>query len=97
MNVGICKVKMRLPDNASLKDKRQILKSLLGRVRNRFNVAIAEVDDNDLWQIATLGFVCVSNGTSHANEMLSKVVDFIVSTRPDAEVLDYEIEIVSAL
>jgi len=88
---------MRLPGNASLKGKRQILKSIVGRVRNRFNVSIAEVSDNDLWQIAALGVVCVSNGSAHVNEMLSKVVDFIVSTRPDAEILDYEIEIVSAL
>jgi uncharacterized protein YlxP (DUF503 family) len=93
MNVGICQVKLRFPENLSLKGKRQILKSIVARLRNKFNISVAEVDDNDLWQLATLGICCVSNDGRHANEMLSRAVDFIVNGRFDVEILDYEIEI----
>jgi uncharacterized protein YlxP (DUF503 family) len=54
---------------------------------------VAEVDDNELWQLATLGISCVSNNNRYTNEVLSKVVDFIVNGRFDVEMLDYEIEI----
>jgi uncharacterized protein YlxP (DUF503 family) len=93
MNVAICQVKLRFPENLSLKGKRQILKSITARLRNKFNVSVAEVDDNDLWQLATLGISCVSNDRRHANEMLSHVVDSIVNGRFEVEILDYEIEI----
>ncbi len=93
MNVAVCKVKLRLPENLSLKGKRRVLKSITTRVRNKFNVSVAEVDDNDLWQLATLGISCVSNNNRHSNEVLSKVVDFIVNSRFGIEILDYEIEI----
>jgi len=97
MNVGVCKVRLRLPENLSLKGKRQVLKSITTRVANRFNVSVAEVDDHDLWQLATLGICCVSNNKRHTNEVLSKVVDFIVGGRFEIEVLDYEIEILPVL
>jgi uncharacterized protein YlxP (DUF503 family) len=93
MNVGMCKINLRLPENLSLKGKRQVLKSITSRVRNKFNVSVAEVDNHDRWQIATIGVCCVSNDNRHANEMLSKVVDFVISSRFEAEILDYEIEI----
>lgn len=93
MNVAICQVKLRFPENLSLKGKRQILKSITARLRNKFNISVAEVGDNDLWQLATLGISCVSNDRRHANEMLSHVVDSIVNGRFEVEILDYEIEI----
>ena len=93
MNVGVCRVKLRFPENLSLKGKRKILKSITARVRNKFNISIAEVDDHDLWQLATLGICCVSNNNRYTNEVLSKVVDYIVNGRFDVEILDYEIEI----
>jgi len=95
MNVGICKVKLRLPENLSLKGKRQVLRSITARVKSKFNVSVAEVDDHDLWQLATLGICYVSNDRRHTNEVLSKIVDFIVDGRFDIEMLDYEIEILS--
>jgi len=58
MNIGVCKVKLRLPENLSLKGKRRVLKSITARVRNKFNVSVAEIDDNDLWQLSTLGICC---------------------------------------
>lgn len=93
MHVGVCRVRFRLPENLSLKGKRHIVKSIVSRVGNKFNVAVAEVDDNDLWQLATIGISCVSNDKRQANEVLSRVVNFISESRFEIELLDYEIEI----
>ena len=95
MNLGVCKITLRLPENLSLKGKRQVVKSITSRVRNQFNVSVAEVDDHELWQLATIGVSCVSNSKRHANEVLSKVVDFMANSRFEAELLNYEIEILS--
>lgn len=95
MNVGVCQVKLRLPENQSLKGKRRVLKSIIARVRNEFNVSVAEVGDQGLWQSAILGIGYVSNDTRHTNEVLSKVVDFINRSHFEMEMLDYEIEIIS--
>jgi len=97
MHVGVCKLSLRLPENESLKGKRQVLKSITTRVRDRYNVSIAEVDDQDLWQLVTLGITCVSESAQHANQVLSKVVDFIEKSRFDVELLGYEIEIIHSL
>ena len=94
MHVGVCRVRLRLPENLSLKGKRRVLKSITTRVRTRFNVSVAEVDDQNLWQLATLGICCVSNNKRYTNEILSKVVDFIVAGRFEIEILNYEIEII---
>ena len=96
MVVGVCRVSLRLPENSSLKGKRQVLRSLTTRLRNKFNVSVAEVDDNDRWQIATIGVTCVSNDARHAREMLDRVLTFIEQTRLDAEVLDTEIDVTQA-
>jgi len=93
MNVGICKVKLRLPENLSLKGKRRVVKSITTRVGNKFNVSVAEVDDQDLWQLAMLGICYVSNNKRYTNEVLSKVMDFIANARFEVEILDYEIEV----
>ena len=95
MNVGVCKVSLRLAGNQSLKGKRRVLKSITSRVAGKFNATIAEVDNEDQWQLATIGICCVSNDRRHTNEVLSKVVDFIVNSHFDVEILDYEIEILS--
>ncbi len=97
MNVGVCKVRLRLPGNLSLKGKRRVLKSITTRVAGKFNVSIAEVDDNDRWQLATIGICFVSNDNRHTNEVLSRIVDVIVGGRFEVEVLGYEIEILSVL
>lgn len=95
MNVGILKVKLRLPDNLSLKGKRQVVKSLTSRLKNRFNVSVAEVEDNDLWQLATIGVSFVSNDKRFTNEVLSKAAEFVVNGQGDYEMIDYEIEILA--
>ena len=93
MNVGVCKVSLRLPDSQSLKSKRRVLKSIATRVGSKFNVSVAEVGDNGLWQSAVLGICCVSNNSRYTNEVLSKVMEFIINSRFEVEILDYEIEI----
>jgi uncharacterized protein YlxP (DUF503 family) len=95
VNVGICKVKLRLPDNLSLKGKRQVVRSVTARLRNKFNVSVAEVEDNDLWQLATIGICFVSNDKRFTNEVLSKAVALVTSSQGDFELLDYEIEILA--
>lgn len=95
MNVGVCKVTLRLPENHSLKGKRRVIKSLCARIRNKFNVAIAEVDDNDAWQTATLGITCVSNSNRRVEQALDKVVSYIDESREDVEVVQCEVEAMS--
>jgi len=92
MHVSVCQIELRLPENHSLKGKRQVIKSIITRLQNKFNVSIAEIDDQDLWQLATLGIACVSNRRKHADEVLANVVKFIVQNYPDVELLSSEIE-----
>ena len=94
MHVGICKIRLRIPENGSLKDKRRIIKSIVSRVRNKYNVSVAEIDDNDTWQLATLGISCVSNDKRHANEIISRIADYISDVRFEVEVLDYSTEFI---
>ncbi len=93
MNVGVCRIELRLAENLSLNGKRRVLKSITTRVSNKFNVSVAEVSDQNLWQLATLGICCVSNNSRYTNEVLSKVVDFVVNSHFEVEILNYEIEI----
>ena len=97
MHIGVCRIMLHLPESASLKDKRQVSRSLSARIRNSFNVAVAEVEDHELWQRLTLAVCCVSTDSAHANEMVSKVVEFIEETCRDLELLDYETEIISGV
>ncbi len=97
MHVGLCRIMLRLPENHNLKDKRKVAHSLISKVRTRFNVAIAEVEDNDLWQRLTLGVSCVSNNGRHANEIISRVMEYIQAIRQDVELLDYEVEVISGV
>ena len=97
MHIGVCRIMLHLPDSASLKDKRRVARSLSVRIRNTFNVAVAEVADQELWQRLTLAVCCVSTESAHANEMVSKVVVFIEESRQDLELLDYQTEIISGV
>jgi uncharacterized protein len=94
MHVGIARVALHLAGNSSLKGKRMVVKSVAQRIRNRFNVAVAEIDTQDAWQVATLGIVCLSDDPRHSNEMLSKVIDFIESERLDAEIGAVDMELI---
>jgi len=92
MIVGTCTVNLRIEGANSLKDKRRVIKSLIGRVKSRFNVAIAEIDLLDQWRSAQLGIACVTNETMHAHSILENVIDFI-ERDSEIELLDYNTEI----
>ena len=94
MVVGVCKLDLRIPENHSLKEKRHVLRKLTDRVRSRFNVAISEVGDNDLWQRAQMGFCTVGNDRRHINSSLDKVIYFIEQMNL-VEMVHSEIEIIS--
>ena len=71
------------------------MKSIIARLRSQYNISIAEVDDQDLWQLVTLGIACVSNHNQHVDETLSKVMNFIVNNYPQLEIVDHQTEIFS--
>jgi uncharacterized protein YlxP (DUF503 family) len=92
MVIGLCTIDLHLPGANSLKDKRSVLKSVMRRVRNEFNVSIAEVDHQDAWRSAVIAVATVSSDRAYAHGLLTKVVDWIERTRLDAELVDYQIE-----
>jgi uncharacterized protein YlxP (DUF503 family) len=91
MTIGLCRLILYLPESSSLKDKRSVLESLTKRIRNKFNVSVSELEDNELWQKAVLGVAIVSNESRHANRVLSKVVS-LVQADGRLELLDYSLE-----
>jgi uncharacterized protein YlxP (DUF503 family) len=93
MVVGLASIDIHIPGSGSLKGKRHILKRIKDRVRNKFNVSIAEVDHADLWQRTTLGVAVVSNQRQFANQVLSQVVDF-VNKENGVQIINYSIELV---
>lgn len=92
MVVGLASIDIHIPESGSLKSKRHVLKGIKDRVKNKFNVSIAEVGDNDLWQRTTIGVSVVANDKKFANQVLSKVVEYI-SKENGLQILDYSIEI----
>ena len=92
MFIGVCTIELHIPESGSLKTKRHSLKSLKDRIRSRFNVSVAEVDHNDLWQKTSLAVAAVSNDTAHLNQMLDRVVNLVRSV-PEVSLLDYQIEL----
>ncbi|MSQ31975.1 MAG: DUF503 domain-containing protein [Dehalococcoidia bacterium] len=95
MNIGICRIALRLPENDNLKAKRMLVRSVTDRVRNKSNVSISEVADNDNWELLTIGIAYVSNESRHGNEVMSKVVEYIDTIKDDGEMLDYDIELIT--
>ncbi len=93
MVVGTCELIFQLPENHSLKGKRQVSRSLVQQIRGRFNVSVAEVADLDRWQTLAIGVSCVSNDSRHANEILSKIVDFVEDRNGGAVLHQHHIEI----
>jgi uncharacterized protein YlxP (DUF503 family) len=91
MILGVCRLRLELPDNDSLKGKRNVVRSICAKVRQRFNVAIAEVEDQDAWQWAGLGFAVLSSDAKHVDRMVQEVLDFI-EAHADAPLGDYQVE-----
>ena len=94
MVIGICNLDLILHENHSLKEKRRVVKSIIGRVKSKFNVSIAEVGDQDLWQSAQIGFCIAGNEKRFINSSLDKVIHFIEETN-SAEIKDFEMEIIT--
>ena len=92
MVVGVCRLDLRIHEVNSLKLKRQILRKIIDRTRNKFNVAVAEVGDNDLWQRAKIGFVVVGNDGRHVDSMMETITTFIEDLNI-AEIIDTEGEV----
>ena len=91
MIVGLCTVELYLPESQSLKEKRQVLLSLKDRLREKFNVSVAEVGDQELWQKAVLGMACVANEQPHVNRVLDQGLNLIRSV-PTVDLLKFQIE-----
>jgi uncharacterized protein YlxP (DUF503 family) len=93
MILGSLRIELFIPTAHSLKDKRSVVKSILQRLRNEFNVSTAEVDHQDRWQIAVIGVACVSSDRRYAEQQLHAVVDWLYENRPDLEISRAEIDI----
>jgi uncharacterized protein YlxP (DUF503 family) len=94
MVVATCVIKLGLEDVFSLKDKRRVVKSILARLPQHFNVAAAEVDYHDVWHTAGIGLVTVGTDAGYLHGLLEKAVAWIEENRPDVPIEDYTIEFV---
>lgn len=93
MVIGVCKIVLSLDEVFSLKEKRHIVKSIVERLRSRFNASVSEVELQDLWKNAVIGIACISNETGVADSMLASMVNF-VENDGRAVVIDYSTEII---
>ncbi len=92
MIIGVLQVELSLPGSQSLKDKRRLVKSLLDRLHNEFNVAAAEIDAQDDHRLAHLAVTCVSTESRHANQILSRIMS-TVERETEMVVVHYEMEL----
>lgn len=93
MTVGVVRIRLALPSR-TLKEKRAIVKSTVERLRNRFNAAVAEVEDLDDAATATVGAVCISNDAQHADQQVAAIARAVEEWRLDVEVLGIETELI---
>ncbi|HSH81650.1 MAG TPA: DUF503 domain-containing protein [Herpetosiphonaceae bacterium] len=93
MIIGSLALTLRMSTVHSLKEKRTIVKSVIARLRNEFNVSVAEVAEQDRWQTAVIGVACVSGDSKYARQQLQAVVDWVYLNRPDVDVVGSEIEL----
>lgn len=96
MFIGVGRFELFIPASGSLKHKRQVLRSVTGVVRNKFNVSIAEVDHQDLWQRAAFGVSCVAESMGQCRKVLQEVEKVMQKSAVEqAEIVDRSIEIVA--
>ena len=95
MTIGVAQITLYLQAAESLKDKRRVIKSLLQRIHNRFNVTAAEVADLDDRRVATLGVAVVSNSGSHCSEVLASVIAFVDGNVELGSMGEVETELIS--
>ncbi len=95
MYIGVARFELFIPSSASLKDKRQVVRSVTAAVRNKFNVAVAEVDHQDLWQRCALGVSCVSESAGQCRKVLQEVEKVVGrSVIGTSEIIDRTIDVV---
>jgi len=94
MVIGVCTLELSIPTANSLKDKRSVVKSVAARLRNEFNIAVAEVDMLDSWRTAIIAAVTVSSDKDYAHGLLTRVALWVERHRLDCELVDYEIELI---
>lgn len=94
MLVGVCEYRLFLPAVHSLKEKRSLIKSLQGRLRSRFNAAVCEAADQELWQRSTIGVAVVGGGRSHVEEMLAAITRFVEEFSAEIELIEVIQEII---
>jgi uncharacterized protein YlxP (DUF503 family) len=92
MNVGSLKVRLLIRESRTLKDKRQVVRSIKDRLKNAFNVSVAEVDAEDNRQVAVLGFAMVCNEAQPIHSTFEQILKALRG-HPVAEFLDYEMEV----
>ena len=93
MTVGVARIQFRLHGNQSLKEKRRVVKSLIEKSRHRFNVAVAEVEDQDVHQRATLGIAVIGSDSRVLNSVLDRIINFMESLGL-ADLVGQEIELI---
>ena len=94
MIVAACEIELYLPGVSSLKEKRGIIKSLVVRVHQKFNVAAAEVEHQDVWQSAVIGVVTVTNSSRHAEQIINQALTWIEDNYPHIMVVKHTTEII---
>ncbi len=95
MYVATARVTIHLFESYSLKDKRQVTRSILARIRDKFDVSAAEVGALDQWNLASLGIASVSGDAQHAQDVVERAIRYIEETRPDVEVSDVTSDILT--
>lgn len=90
--IGLCTLELHLPGLASLKEKRGILKSMLKKLHNNFNVAAAEIDYHDKWQRSKIAITTVSNSSTQVQRVLNNTIDYIATYYPEALITQQDIE-----
>ena len=90
--LGLCTIELFIADSQSLKDKRKVLLSLKDKLQQKFNLSVAEVDEQDMWQKAVLALACVANDSRHVNQVLDQALNLIRSN-PAVEVVQSRVEL----
>jgi uncharacterized protein YlxP (DUF503 family) len=93
MSLGLLTLHLHLPGCTSLKEKRHRLKPLINRLHREFNISVAEVDRQDLWQEAVIACALISNDNAHTQRSLQDVIRWINRSWPEVTLLDDQIEI----
>ncbi|MEY8763562.1 MULTISPECIES: DUF503 domain-containing protein [Clostridium] len=87
MKILFMKIKLRAPWVHSLKEKRMVVRSIIQKLKNKFNISVSEIDDRDIYQIIVIGIVGICGNSSHTDSIMESIVDFVES-HTDAEIID---------